>query len=84
MVEVYNTRDATVNWPVPQDNVGALMEIAPTFSVRPMLAYDIMDKLVAPEFMSCTLSGALVEVSFTIRHLPLKDGGELADIFTGQ
>ncbi|KAH6871011.1 hypothetical protein BKA70DRAFT_1242082 [Coprinopsis sp. MPI-PUGE-AT-0042] len=81
-LNVHDTTDPTVNWVVPQDHARALMDIAPTFSIRPMMAYDINDKLINPEFVAATLSGALVEVSFTIRHMTLKDGPELADIFT--
>ncbi|KAH6906300.1 hypothetical protein BKA70DRAFT_1429902 [Coprinopsis sp. MPI-PUGE-AT-0042] len=81
-LNAYDTTDATMNWPIPNDHVRALMEIAPTFSIRPMLAYDMDDRLINPSFMATMLPGAMVEVSFSVRHMNLKEDNDTVDIFT--
>ncbi|KAH6884790.1 hypothetical protein BKA70DRAFT_1445696 [Coprinopsis sp. MPI-PUGE-AT-0042] len=81
-LDMHDTRDASINWRVP-DVRRNLLDIAPYFAVRPMLAYNMNDNLIDPAFMANTLSGAMVEVSFWVRHMSIKETDGLVDVFSG-
>ncbi|KAJ3564656.1 hypothetical protein NP233_g8151 [Leucocoprinus birnbaumii] len=77
----FHTRD----WPVPASHADVLQEIADTHRVLPLVAYDETEALILPENMQSTLAGALVEITFSLRHYLMGKGNEEKfDCFSGR
>ncbi|EAU82017.1 hypothetical protein CC1G_12916 [Coprinopsis cinerea okayama7 len=74
--------DLTVNWPMDPQYRNELLANAPHVEVKPLMAYDYSDVLLAPERVKWALAGALVEATFTLRHCVVNDVA-LHDVFTG-
>ncbi|KAJ3568686.1 hypothetical protein NP233_g5548 [Leucocoprinus birnbaumii] len=55
-------------WPVPADHKSSLDTLASSYTVLPLAAYDVDEKLISLEKVQSTLSGALAEVTFSLRH----------------
>ncbi|KAI6157965.1 hypothetical protein BKA82DRAFT_4347106 [Pisolithus tinctorius] len=72
--------DATMAWPVQDDNREALNRAASTHYISPLPAFDVNGKPIQPVDYQRVLSGAVVEAQFTLLHYFIK--GDRKSIFT--
>lgn len=56
------------NWPVPPRYESQFNSLKDTHVMLPLAAYDENDALISPENMEAKLSGALVQLTFGLRH----------------
>ncbi|KIO09447.1 hypothetical protein M404DRAFT_131598 [Pisolithus tinctorius Marx 270] len=74
------SEDATMAWPVQDDNREALNRAASTHYISPLPAFDVNGKPIQPVDYQRVLSGAVVEAQFTLLHYFIK--GDRKSIFT--
>ncbi|KAJ3574091.1 hypothetical protein NP233_g1996 [Leucocoprinus birnbaumii] len=71
-------------WPVSTLHRHELEALFETHTVLPLAAYDMEEKLVAPERVQSVLAGALVEMTFSLRRYLMGKGPSRFDCFSGR
>ncbi|KAI6145835.1 hypothetical protein BKA82DRAFT_153151 [Pisolithus tinctorius] len=74
------SEDATMAWPVQDNNREALNHAALTHYISPLPAFDIDGKPIQPVDYQQVLSGAVIQAQFTLLHYFIK--GNRKSIFT--
>ncbi|KAF8067608.1 hypothetical protein FPV67DRAFT_1364958, partial [Lyophyllum atratum] len=64
--------EETANWPIPDSQRVDLFKIHKTHHVLPLPVYDKAGKFVPSPDANFAMKGALVEVSFTVKHYAIK------------
>ncbi|KAI5994274.1 hypothetical protein F5J12DRAFT_785836 [Pisolithus orientalis] len=72
--------DAMMAWPVQEDNREALNHAASTHYVSPLPVFDVDGKPIQPVDYQWVLSGAVIQVQFTLLHYFIKEQEVLSDL----
>ena len=70
-------------WPAPPEYRDALAALEDTHTIVPLMAYNEKETQILPEELSSNLKGALIELTFTLRHYRIKNASQDYDTYTG-